>query len=116
MPVRTLQPGMIIFFIILALARSEEEFSAFPSPIPAGEEAQIPSLPHSSLAAFTGQLYSDIPRTGSEAFIPPEGAQRQAFFRAVRELLQGYAAVAVDMPGAANYEVCQLEDEQAART
>jgi hypothetical protein len=69
MSTRPLQSALIVLIAQTVFAVSGVECRA-------GQESEIPSLTHISLSAFTDQLYSDIPRTGSEAFVRPDAGSR----------------------------------------
>ncbi len=68
------------------------------------------TLPYTSLSAFITDLKASIPRAGTEAFVEPSPADRDAFRVAMQQLLTGDVPSALTSLDALNYDLKFLND------
>jgi hypothetical protein len=63
------------------------------------------------LSAYVANVKVKIPQSGSEAFVEPSQAERDAFLGSMRDLLGGNSASAMSGLDAINYDLNYLNDE-----
>ena len=75
---------------------------------------KLPILPYASLAGYIADVKQRLPRSGSEGFIEPTAAEREAFTAAMRTALYGWLPLA--LLASLNYEAAYLRDDNLSQT
>src|ERR1700722_14886981 len=72
-------------------------------------------LPYASLAQYLAKVKSAIPRAKTNAFVEPPAADRAAFTKCMRSLLEGDAPAAAACLAGVNYSLGSLDGYLIAR-